>query len=1410
MFPSYFLHRISILFFLFFSNFIVLQAQDPTEAGQELSLNPNNLGALQNSVNLYTGQVAFPMTVASLPGRGGLNPSVTIQYNSSGVKQQVNTWNREAPTGILGLGWSLSFPKIVCNHNQTGTRHDDTFYLIEGGSSSQLVCTDYDPDEAKGYRTYELKAYQPWKVKYYYQTEKWVIEKGNGTKYVYGDQARGREDGTIQYMVRWGNWIGSSKQTEGQQEHAYIWNLSKIINLWDDELTYSYENVEEEVGFHPDSGNEYNPRHTKASALKRITGPIGNFIELTYANKLYEACAAPGDFRCTNRIREYQDPHVEKTTEPDAYQEKYEPRYLDSIKTYDESGMLLTQVDFEYDQDHWIGNGEMVKRILTGILQTNHSGKAIPKTEFEYYREDVYEGYLQSVTNSIGGVISYNYTTTQREFCLKVRGFDCFNSFDFGKRDITVTAPPESTNDIWISPMIYMGPDYAVVIWQNLPKIFSSIPIQTYEPRPSYVQIYTWDGEWVQQNIGSIGDIRVSYDIDRYEIKATLQKDHFALLVRQADNDFKINLFHRNEGKRGWEYYSENVELEDGRVVHAQYLDELFLSGGPDHVAFSSLGSERLYFYTWRGNYWDKDLHFHTTPAGYAYTGSSNFVIAHNTRTGLGDDDFWMHYRREDGYWEEKAFPGNFAADDNRSEEHREDWTYWHSAPGYAIAMADDNPEYIFDWDLEYDHITRKTLVGTTDYYPVFTQSNSLFHINTMGEDEFDEDVSGYFFRFNGKNWLKHECWDPFYMLKGSQDVIGLSHGSSHIALKHYDANQELWKQRSFTTEVPILDRNIHLIPGAALMGKDVYYLEPDGSWYDMGEISLENHNDGSWEYDLRTGPRTFYSSIPYNKTEINRIKNGSLYKEYIYNNMDARYDSYEIKNLTGNGMFAAFPATNPEKFNATSFKLYKWSEEGFEYGHTAVVVSAIHVNDGTLNLGKSYAYNYQTARMEPSGRFPMFNEVTVVNGSGDPEVAPRGYTKHYFHNGKELGDLPKIPLKQVSDETLLFAGKIYRSEIYNDEDEVVSESETAYQSYAKDIYKAGGLHIDVTNYARPVQSVSRQYLPTGAKIRVTDMEYNHRGLPVSIEKYNDENHSLASSKEKTYFTYYPEYYPIDEYNIISEVISSKKRINGEAVASNATVWSEINGVPQPVSTYNWWGFGSPDFLYWDGSTVPSQWRLGTSIEKRGAKGNVLSSKGFMGNYTATIFDDNLQYPLASASYARYEQVAATSFEQNQMGKWTYNTANVQNLESYTGTNALSAATANVSGLPTGEYVLYYWYKVGSCSITPTGGSVTSQEDFMINKGWTLRKAAITMTGTTGTITLDPSGLIDEVRIYPKGAYVTTRVYDGMGKMIAETGPDMRTTTFYYDDLDRQHYIADHKDNIVKYYEYGFKNLNME
>src|SRR5690606_2831032 len=119
-----------------------------------------------------------------------------------------------------------------------------------------LVRTVSGSDAGGSYYVYETKNYQFWRIKYYYDISeingstsygngpnKWEITKEDGTKYIYGDKNSGRN--TLQYTVRWKNWIGSSAQLDGQSQLVHAWNLSEIVSLWNNRITFEYDNVEQ-------------------------------------------------------------------------------------------------------------------------------------------------------------------------------------------------------------------------------------------------------------------------------------------------------------------------------------------------------------------------------------------------------------------------------------------------------------------------------------------------------------------------------------------------------------------------------------------------------------------------------------------------------------------------------------------------------------------------------------------------------------------------------------------------------------------------------------------------------------------------------------------------------------------------------------------------------------------------------------------------------------------------------------------------------------------------------------------------------------------------------------------------------------------------------------------------------------
>src|SRR5258708_5014110 len=211
------------------------------------SLKPGSLDT--GTVNLSTGSVSFPISLASLPGRHELHFDLSIYYSSGGIREAVDTWTVDAPTGVLGLGWSFPREKIVRSWN--GTTRDSTYYLFAENTVYALIKGGAD---AEG-EIYESTNYQFWKIRYQPARELWVITKEDGICYFYGGDVRQTEDQTktsagnsIEWGVQWGTWTGPSNAVEKQEQFPVAWNLAYIEDSWGDRVTFAYEQDQQLVG----------------------------------------------------------------------------------------------------------------------------------------------------------------------------------------------------------------------------------------------------------------------------------------------------------------------------------------------------------------------------------------------------------------------------------------------------------------------------------------------------------------------------------------------------------------------------------------------------------------------------------------------------------------------------------------------------------------------------------------------------------------------------------------------------------------------------------------------------------------------------------------------------------------------------------------------------------------------------------------------------------------------------------------------------------------------------------------------------------------------------------------------------------------------------------------------------------
>lgn len=94
---------------------------------------------LARSVNLFRGDVNLTQNLFALPGRSddGLGVSIAISYQSN-VAREATTWNAEAPTGVLGLGWALPLTWIEAEHGGSPAPATRQYVFHDNGSPNQL------------------------------------------------------------------------------------------------------------------------------------------------------------------------------------------------------------------------------------------------------------------------------------------------------------------------------------------------------------------------------------------------------------------------------------------------------------------------------------------------------------------------------------------------------------------------------------------------------------------------------------------------------------------------------------------------------------------------------------------------------------------------------------------------------------------------------------------------------------------------------------------------------------------------------------------------------------------------------------------------------------------------------------------------------------------------------------------------------------------------------------------------------------------------------------------------------------------------------------------------------------------------------------------------------------------------
>jgi hypothetical protein len=187
------------------------------------------------------------------------------------------------------------------------------------------------------------------------------------------------------------------------------------------------------------------------------------------------------------------------------------------------------------------------------------------------------------------------------------------------------------------------------------------------------------------------------------------------------------------------------------------------------------------------------------------------------------------------------------------------------------------------------------------------------------------------------------------------------------------------------------------------------------------------------------------------------------------------------------------------------------------------------------------------------------------------------------------------------------------------------------------------------------------------------------------------------------------------------------------------------------------------------------------------------------------IYDYKSTYPIAQCQGADSFDIAYTSFEADGSGNWTLTTGTRDSSSALTGYKCynLTYGSISKSGLSSSAtYIVSYWSKTGS-SYTVSGSTAALQGKTININGASWTYFEHTVTGVS-SVTVSGGGDIDELRLYPKGALMTTYTYTPLIGMSGACDMDNKVTYYFYDGLGRLRYIKDQDGNILKTVEYHY------
>jgi YD repeat-containing protein len=215
---------------------------------------------------------------------------------------------------------------------------------------------------------------------------------------------------------------------------------------------------------------------------------------------------------------------------------------------------------------------------------------------------------------------------------------------------------------------------------------------------------------------------------------------------------------------------------------------------------------------------------------------------------------------------------------------------------------------------------------------------------------------------------------------------------------------------------------------------------------------------------------------------------------------------------------------------------------------------------------------------------------------------------------------------------------------------------------------------------------------------------------------------------------------------------------------------------------------------------------IGATLEQKftyhqyDADGNILDMSKSQNIRQSYIYDYKKGLPIAEVINAQPVNIAYTSFEADGWGGWTMNPGStiLDNGNPLTGKKVFSGVILKT--VPSGNYVVGVW---GTADTWINGQLMT--QPIKIRGLWKYYERVLNNVTNIEVA----ANIMDEVRLMPQGAQMTTYTYDPLIGMTSQCDVNNRITYYEYDAFGRLKTVRDENKNVLKTIDYQFqKNYN--